>query len=50
MGWREDVVEAFKNLGGEADLAAVYQEIRRVHPDQLTPTYEATIRQMADSS
>lgn len=44
MSWREDVVRAVENLGGEADLSDIYKEIQTIRPDNLNSSYEATIR------
>ena len=44
MGWREDIVKALESLGGEADLADIYREIKKIRSHDLPRTYEATVR------
>jgi len=44
MGWREDVVRALENLGGEADLGEIYREVEKVRQGDLNATWQATVR------
>ncbi len=44
MGWREDVEQALRNQGGEADLSEIYREIERLRPGSLGPTWQSTVR------
>jgi hypothetical protein len=50
--WVDDVREAFRALGGEADLAAVYrrvEEMRRAAGRSIVRSLEATIRQTIEA-
>ena len=49
MGWREDVVTAFRNLDGEADLADIYAEIEGIRSD-LGRTWQATVRRTIEEN
>lgn len=45
--WIDDVVEAFRKLGGESDLAPIYKAVERIRSDRgekSIKTVEATIR------
>lgn len=47
--WVEDIVKALKNLGGQASLTQIYDEVKRIRTSPITPTFEATIRRELQS-
>ena len=42
--WVEDIVQAFKNLGGQASLNQLYEEVKRIRTEPLPATYKACLR------
>lgn len=42
--WVEDIIQALKNLGGEARLTQIYDEVKRIRTEPLPRTYDASIR------
>lgn len=42
--WLEDVIQALENLGGEARLNQIYEEVKMIRTEPLPRTYEASIR------
>jgi len=42
--WLEDIVQAFKNLGGKASLNQLYEEVKRIRTEPLPATYKACLR------
>lgn len=42
--WVEDIVQALKNLGGQATLVQIYEEVKRIRTEPLPVTYESSIR------
>ena len=44
MTWASDLVLAFENLGGQAELAHVYDEIEKIRPN-LTPAWKSSVRE-----
>lgn len=47
--WVEDIVQALKNLGGEASLAEIYKEVKRIRQDPLPISFEASIRERIEA-
>lgn len=47
--WLEDIVEALENLGGVAEYADLYREIKKIRPAPLPITWDAIIRQVVES-
>lgn len=51
--WRDDVLSALTNLGGEADLDAIYREVRRLRTSggrSTPPSFEAVIRKTLEEN
>ena len=42
--WKSEVIEAFRSLGGEADLNEVYEHIRQTTSRSLPPSWQVIIR------
>lgn len=42
--WTEDISKSLKNLGGVAQLAEIYAEVKKVRPGPHPKAFEATIR------
>lgn len=42
--WVEDIVQALKNLGGQATLYQIYAEVERIRKEPLPDNYTANIR------
>jgi hypothetical protein len=47
--WVEDIVQALKNLGGQATLSQIYIEVRRIRTVPLPETYQACIRERIEA-
>ena len=48
--WKEDIVQALKNLGGKAHLSAIYKEVERIRgKDNLNPTWDRTVQRELES-
>ena len=45
MTWASDLVLAFENLGGQAELAHVYDEIEEIRANNLTPAWKSSVRE-----
>lgn len=57
MGWREDIIQALQNLGGEAVLADIYRETRKIRtasgqsiPEAFDQTVQGTLERNSSSS
>ena len=48
--WKEDIVQALKNLGGKAHLSAIYKEVERIRPDNLNPTWDRTVQRELETN
>ena len=48
--WLEDIQTALKNLGGEAHLSKIYNEVSKVREGKLNPTFESTIRRELETN
>ncbi|WP_429104392.1 HNH endonuclease [Aeromonas allosaccharophila] len=44
MSWADDLVQAFENLGGQAELADIYDEIEKIRLN-LTPAWKSSVRE-----
>jgi len=42
--WVEDIVQALRNLGGQAPLEEIYEEVKRIRKKPLPATYKSSIR------
>jgi hypothetical protein len=42
--WKEDIIQALKNLNGCGHLNEIYKEVKKVRKENLNPTWEQTIR------
>ncbi|GAP21874.1 DUF4268 domain-containing protein [Leptolinea tardivitalis] len=47
--WVEDIIQALKNLGGQATLAQIYEEVKRIRTEPLPDTYKASIRERIEA-
>ena len=47
--WVEDIIQALKNLGGQATLAQIYEEVRRIRTEPLPDSYKASIRERIEA-
>ena len=48
--WKEDIVQALKNLGGKAHLSAIYKEVERIRgKNNLNPTWDRTVQRELES-
>ena len=47
--WVEDVLQALKNLGGQATLSQIYEEVKRIRQVPLTQTWQASIRERLEA-
>jgi len=47
--WVEDIIQALKNLGGQANLAQIYEEVKRIRTEPLPDTYKASIRERIEA-
>jgi hypothetical protein len=46
LNWLTEVVEALHNLGGEASLPDIYDQITKNHLAPLSPSWKSTVRQV----
>jgi putative restriction endonuclease len=42
--WVDEIIEALRDLGGEASLAAIYKRVKARGKMKITPAFDATIR------
>lgn len=47
--WVEDIIQALKNLSGQATLAQIYEEVKRIRTEPLPDSYKASIRERIES-
>src|SRR5690606_19133509 len=47
--WVEDIEQALKNLGGQATLSQIYEEVKRIRKDPLPVTWKASIRERIEA-
>ena len=47
--WVEDIIQALKNLGGQASLVQIYEEVKRIRTEPLPDTYKASIRERIEA-
>ncbi|GAP18878.1 DUF4268 domain-containing protein [Levilinea saccharolytica] len=47
--WVEDIIQALKNLGGQATLAQIYEEVKKIRTEPLPDTYKASIRERIEA-
>lgn len=47
--WIEDIVQAMRNLGGQAKYAELYEEVRRVRNGPLSKECKATVRRTVEN-
>ncbi|MEW6180948.1 MAG: hypothetical protein AB1522_13595 [Chloroflexota bacterium] len=47
--WVEDIVQALKNLGGQATLNQIYDEVKRIRTEPLPANYQASIRERIEA-
>ncbi len=47
--WVEDIEQALKNLGGQATLSQIYEEVKRIRKDPLPATWKASIRERIEA-
>jgi len=47
--WVEDIIQALKNLGGQASLAQIYEEVKRIRTEPLPDSYKASIRERIEA-
>lgn len=47
--WVEDIIKALKNLGGQATLSQIYEEVKRIRTEPLPETYKASIRERIEA-
>ena len=48
--WKEDIVKALENLGGSAHLSEIYNEVERIRPDNLNPTWDRTVQRELETN
>jgi len=49
--WKEDIIEALKNLGGKAHLSEIYKEVERIRgQDNLNPTWDRTVQRELETN
>lgn len=39
--WKEDIIKALQNLGGEAALNQIYEEVSKIRPDSASVSYKS---------
>jgi hypothetical protein len=49
MTWVDCIVKALNNLGGKSSYHYLYNEIRRIRPGPLPPTWEAIVRRTIET-
>ena len=42
--WKEDTIQALKNLGGVAHLSKIHKEVKKLRKGKLNPTWTQTIQ------
>ena len=42
--WREDTIQALKNLGGVAHLSEIYKEVEKLRKGKLNNTWKQTVQ------
>lgn len=47
--WVEDIIQALKNLGGQATLSQIYEEVKWIRTEPLPETYKASIRERIEA-
>jgi hypothetical protein len=47
--WVEDITQALINLGGQASLAQIYDEVKKIRIEPLPETYKASIRERIEA-
>ncbi len=47
--WVEDIVQALRNLGGQATLNQIYDEVKRIRTEPLPANYQASIRERIEA-
>jgi hypothetical protein len=47
--WVEDIVQALRNLGGQASLNQIYNEVKRIRTEPLPANYKASIRERIEA-
>ena len=47
--WVEDITQALINLGGQATLAHIYEEVKKIRIEPLPETYKASIRERIEA-
>ena len=47
--WIPWIVQALRDLGGEASLAEIYKRIETIHPGPLSKAWQATVRNRIES-
>ena len=47
--WVEDIAQALRNLGGEATLSEIYEEVKQVRIEPLPRTWQASVRERIES-
>lgn len=47
--WVEDIVQALRNLGGQATLNQIYAEVKRIRTEPLPANYQASIRERIEA-
>lgn len=47
--WVEDIVRALRNLGGQATLNQIYDEVKRIRTEPLPANYQASIRERIEA-
>lgn len=48
--WKDEARKALENLGGEASLKEIYQEVEKSATKNITRTYQASIREALESN
>ena len=47
--WVEDIVQALENLGGQATLTQIYEEVKRIRLEPLPDSFKASIRERIEA-
>lgn len=47
--WVEDIVQALKNLGGQASLGQIYIEVKKIRTETLSANWQASIRERIEA-
>lgn len=48
--WKEDLIKALENLGGKAHLSKIYNEIEKIRPNNLNPTWQRTVQRELETN